>query len=124
MRIALIAHDSEKPEMIDFASTHTSALSEFDLIATGTTGARLNAETELDVSPMASGPDGGDLMIGAEVATDDCHGIFFFRDPMTAQPHEPDVSALMRICDVKDVPLATNRNSAEAMLHGLTEAHE
>jgi methylglyoxal synthase len=120
MRIALIAHDSEKSEMIDFASEYETRLAEHDLIATGTTGGLLNEQTNLEVTPMASGPEGGDLMIGAEVATDDCHAVVFFRDPMTAQPHEPDVSALLRICDVKDVPLATNRSSGEALLNGLT----
>ena len=107
--------------MIDFALEHEEILGANELIATGTTGGRLNDETDLEVTPMASGPLGGDLMIGSEIVTGDCHAVFFFRDPMTAQAHEPDISALMRICDVKGVPLATNRASAAALLGGLAE---
>lgn len=119
MRIALIAHDGKKSDMIDFATEHEEILGANDLIATGTTGGRLNEETDLAVTPMASGPLGGDLMIGSEVVTGDCDAVFFFRDPMTAQAHEPDISALLRICDLKQVPLATNRASATALLGGL-----
>jgi methylglyoxal synthase len=118
MRIALIAHDEKKPEILDFARDHEGTLSECDLIATGTTGERVNQETDLAVTPLLSGPLGGDMMIGAEVATGDCDAIIFFRDPLTAQPHEPDVSALLRICDVHDTPLATNRASAETLVQG------
>jgi len=121
MRIALIAHDSEKPEMIGFVTDHEGILAAHDLIATGTTGSRLNEETGLEVTPLASGPLGGDLMIGSAVANDACDAVFFFRDPMTAQPHEPDVSALLRICDVHGIPLATNRASAAALLAGLSD---
>ncbi|MFB6270465.1 MAG: methylglyoxal synthase, partial [Halobacterium sp.] len=112
MRIALIAHDDEKDALVAFATEYTSVLRQHDLIATGTTGGRLNDETALDVTPLLSGPLGGDLMIGSAVANDACDAVVFFRDPMTAQPHEPDISALLRICDVHDVPLATNRASA------------
>jgi methylglyoxal synthase len=119
MRIALIAHDGKKSDMIDFATEHEEILGANDLIATGTTGSRLNEETDLEVMPMASGPLGGDLMIGSDIVTGDCDAVFFFRDPMTAQAHEPDISALLRICDLKQVPLATNRASATALLGGL-----
>jgi methylglyoxal synthase len=119
MRLALIAHDEKKPEMVDFATDYEATLSAQDLIATGTTGGRLNEATGLEVTPLVSGPLGGDLMIGSEVATGDCGAVVFFRDPMTAQPHEPDVSALLRICDVHGVPLATNRASAEALVEGV-----
>ena len=119
MRIALIAHDEKKPDLLAFAADRAATLAEHDLIATGTTGGRLNGETELEVTPLLSGPMGGDQMIGAEVATGDCGAVIFFRDPLTAQPHEPDVSALLRICDVHDVPLATNRASAEAVLEAI-----
>lgn len=121
MRIALIAHDDKKAELIDWATAHESTLASQELIATGTTGGRLNDETGLSVTPMESGPLGGDMVIGSDVVTGDCDAIFFFRDPMTAQPHEPDISALLRICDVHDIPLATNRASATAVLVGLTE---
>lgn len=120
MRLALIAHDEKKPELIDFAQKHEDLLATCELIATGTTGKRLREETNLDVERKKSGPLGGDLQIGAEVAEGECHGIVFFRDPLTAQPHEPDVSALLRICDVHDVPLATNRASADAIVETMT----
>lgn len=122
MRIALIAHDDEKPEMIDWAREHAAILGANELIATGTTGSRLNDETELSVTPLTSGSLGGDLEIGAAIVTGDCDAVIFFRDPMTAQPHEPDISALLRICDVRGVPLATNRASATALIAGLVES--
>jgi len=124
MRIALIAHDEKKDDLIGFARNHEARLAQFDLIATGTTGARLMDATDLDVERKASGPLGGDMMIGAEVATGDCEAIVFIRDVLTAQPHEPDISALMRICDVHDVPLATNLSTAEHVIDGLAAEHD
>ena len=118
-RIALIAHDDEKPEMIDFAGTFASYLEDVEVVTTGTTGKRIEEEVGLDVERKASGPYGGDLQIGGEVADGRVDGIVFLRDPLTAQPHEPDISALLRICDVHDVPLATTRTSAEYVLAGL-----
>ncbi|QGN07603.1 methylglyoxal synthase [Halorhabdus sp. CBA1104] len=120
-RIALIAHDDEKPEMIDFVRTHEDALSEFELVCTGTTGKRIMEETDLAVERKQSGPLGGDTQIGAEVADEAVDGIVFLRDPLTAQPHEPDISALLRICDVHDTPMATTRTSAEFLIDGLAE---
>lgn len=119
MRIALIAHDDQKSNLIDWATEHEATLAENKLIATGTTGGRLNDETGLDVTPLESGPLGGDLEIGSAIVNGDCHALFFFRDPMTAQAHEPDISALLRICDVHGIPLATNRASATTLLAGL-----
>jgi methylglyoxal synthase len=116
MRIALIAHDEKKPDLVAFAEEHRAALDRMDLIATGTTGKRLHEAVGLDVTRVNSGPLGGDLMIGAAVARGDCDAVVFLRDPLTAQPHEPDISALLRICDVRDVPLATNLATAEAVL--------
>ncbi|ACV11970.1 methylglyoxal synthase [Halorhabdus utahensis DSM 12940] len=120
-RIALIAHDDEKPEMIDFVRTHEDILSGFDLVATGTTGKRIMEETGLDVERKQSGPLGGDTQIGAEVADEALDGIVFLRDPLTAQPHEPDITALLRICDVHDTPMATTRTSAEFLIEGLAD---
>ncbi|ADD03786.1 methylglyoxal synthase [Natrialba magadii ATCC 43099] len=120
-RIALIAHDEKKPALIEFATRHESTLTDCDLVATGTTGKRLQEETDLEVERKESGPYGGDLMIGAEVAADELDGIVFLRDPLRAQPHEPDISALLRICDVHDVALATNLASAELLVEGLLE---
>lgn len=124
MQIALIAHDDEKDELVVWATDHADFLGDHDLIATGTTGGRLNDETPLSVTRMASGPLGGDLQIGSAVVTGHCGAVVFFRDPLTAQPHEPDISALMRICDVRGVPLATNRASATAVVEGLAAAAE
>jgi methylglyoxal synthase len=121
MRLALIAHDELKPELVDFARAHEEQLAEYDLVATGTTGERLREETDLNVERKQSGTLGGDLQIGAEIADGSCQGIVFFHDPLTAQPHEPDVSALMRICDVHDVPLATNRSTADAVVESMTD---
>ena len=120
-RVALIAHDEEKPSLIEFAQNHEETLADFELLATGTTGKRLREETDLDVERKESGPLGGDMMIGAEVAEGIIDGIVFLRDPLTAQPHEPDISALLRVCDVKDTALATNRSSAEFLIEGLAD---
>jgi len=119
IRIALIAHDEKKEDMINFAKKHREALANMRLIATGTTGQRLIDETGLDVERMASGPIGGDQMIGAEIAKNRLDGVIFLRDPLTAQPHEPDVSALLRLCDVHEIPLATNLATAEMIIHSL-----
>ncbi len=121
-RIALIAHDEKKPDLVAFANEHAETFAQCDLIATGTTGKRLDEETELTVEPMASGPLGGDMMIGGEVARDALDGIVFLRDPLRAQPHEPDITALLRICDVHDTPLATNLASAAYLVAGLARA--
>jgi methylglyoxal synthase len=119
-RLALVAHDDEKPEMIDFVQSHEHTLADFELVGTGTTGQRITEETGLTVERKESGPYGGDLELGAEVATGELDAVIFLRDPLTAQPHEPDISALLRICDVNDVPLATTRQSAEYVLDGLS----
>lgn len=118
-RVALIAHDEKKPDIIDLAQEYEEFLSTFDIVGTGTTGKRITEETGLDVERKKSGPLGGDTQIGAEVADGHIDGIVFLRDPLTAQPHEPDISALLRICDVHDVPLATTRTGAEFLLDGL-----
>ncbi|ERH13772.1 MAG: methylglyoxal synthase, partial [halophilic archaeon J07HB67] len=120
-RLALVAHDDEKPEMIDFVRSHEPTLAEFDLVGTGTTGKRITEETDLTVERKESGPYGGDLQLGGEIAAGELDAVIFLRDPLTAQPHEPDISALLRICDVNDVPLATTRASAEYVLAGLAE---
>ncbi len=118
-RVALIAHDEKKPDIIDLAQEYEDLLSTFDLVGTGTTGKRITEETALHVNRKKSGPIGGDTQIGAGVAEGSVDAIVFLRDPLTAQPHEPDISALLRICDVHDVPLATTRTAAEYVLEGL-----
>ena len=118
-QIALIAHDEKKEDLIEFAREHQEVLKQYKLIATGTTGKRLNEETELAVERKESGPLGGDQQIGAEIASDNLEAVIFLRDPLTAQPHEPDVSALLRVCDVHNVALATNLATAHLVLNGL-----
>jgi methylglyoxal synthase len=114
--IALIAHDEKKDDMSAFVARHADFLRTQKLVATGSTGERLMRETGLAIERVAHGPEGGDLIIGGRVAMGEVHAVLFFRDPLTAQPHEPDVSALMRVCDVHNVPLATNPAAAEAVL--------
>jgi diacylglycerol kinase (ATP) len=113
--IALIAHDRKKDDMVAFARRHQSVLGKYALVATGTTGERIQAGTSLTVERMASGPLGGDAQIAARVVTGDIAAVIFLLDPLYAQPHEPDIRALLRICEVHDVPLATNLATAEAI---------
>ncbi|PTA66879.1 methylglyoxal synthase [Deinococcus arcticus] len=115
-QVALIAHDKKKLELALFTLAHREVLGRFPLVATGTTGGILEKQTGLQVERVLSGPLGGDQQIGARLAQNEVLAVFFFRDPLTAQPHEPDVTALVRLCDVHDVPLATNPASAEALL--------
>ncbi|MDI3316062.1 MAG: methylglyoxal synthase [Bacillota bacterium] len=119
MRIALVAHDRRKPEMVDFARQHRELLAAHELVATGTTGRVVAEATGLDVERLLSGPMGGDQQVGSEIAQGRVDVLFFFRDPLTAHPHEPDVSALLRLCDVRGVPVATNRATAEALIFAL-----
>jgi methylglyoxal synthase len=108
MNIALIAHDHKKDDMVKLAGEFRDFLGRCHLIATGTTGARLQNEVGLTVERCLSGPLGGDLQIGARLAVGDVDAVVFLRDPMTPQPHEPDINALVRACDVHDVTCATN----------------
>jgi methylglyoxal synthase len=122
-RIALIAHDNKKDDMIELASVHADLLRQCLLVATGTTGKRLAEEVGLTVERKLSGPFGGDLQIGAELVDGKIDCVIFLRDPMTAHPHEPDVNALVRACDVHNVPCATNLRSAEMLLAQLVPHH-
>ncbi len=119
MNIALIAHDKKKELMVDFCIAYKAILSEHNLCATGTTGSLIIEATGLNVNLFLSGPQGGDQQIGARIAYNEIDLVLFFRDPLTAQPHEPDVSALFRLCDVHNIPLATNSATAEVMIRGL-----
>lgn len=118
-RIALIAHDRKKDELVALAREFGTVLQRCQLCATGTTGARLIAEAGLEVERMLSGPLGGDLQIGARLASGGIDLVVFLRDPMTPQPHEPDINALVRACDVHDVPCATNVATARLLLQSL-----
>jgi methylglyoxal synthase len=119
--LALIAHDAKKPALVEFAIRHRDVLERFPLVATGSTGRLIEQQTGLKIECVAHGPDGGDLIIGARVALGQIQAVIFFRDPLTAQPHEPDVSALLRVCDVHQIPLATNPATAEAILAWLRD---
>lgn len=119
MKIALIAHDKKKNEIIDLAIEYKDVLSSHELYATGTTGTLIMGETSLTIHRMKSGPLGGDQQIGAMLADGNLDLIIFLRDPLTAQPHEPDVSALLRLCDVQKIPLATNTSTARIILESL-----
>lgn len=117
--VALIAHDRKKDAMIQLAREFAVQLGGCVLLATGTTGARLQAEVGLNVTRFLSGPLGGDLQIGAKLAQGEVDAVVFLRDPMTPQPHEPDINALVRACDVHDVPCATNVSGARLLLTAL-----
>ena len=108
MNIALIAHDKKKDDLVELVVEYKDTLEKHNLFATGTTGGRVIDETGLEVHRFKSGPLGGDQQIGAYISDQKIDLVIFVRDPLTAQPHEPDVSALLRLCDVYEIPLATN----------------
>ena len=120
MKIALIAHDGKKAEMVTFLRDHLKPLQHNDisLVATGTTGKHIEA-AGLTVKRYLSGPLGGDAQIASKVAEHKIDAVFFFRDPLDKHPHEPDIAMLMRICDVHNVPLATNPATAKLVLEAL-----
>jgi methylglyoxal synthase len=121
-RLALIAHDKKKDDMIALAAEYLDYLRDCTLSATGTTGGRLSNELGLEVTRMKSGPVGGDLQIGAQLVDGKVDCVIFLRDPMTPQPHEPDINALVRACDVHNIPCATNVASARLVLSQLMAA--
>lgn len=121
MRIALIAHDRKKDDLVAFVLRHRDAFSRHELVATGTTGALIQERAGLSVYRYLSGPLGGDQQIGSEIALGRIDAVFFLRDPLTAHPHEPDVSALLRLCDVQGVPVATNLGTAAWLVKALEE---
>ncbi|SHN19340.1 methylglyoxal synthase [Gracilibacillus kekensis] len=119
MNIALIAHDKKKVDIVNFSVAYSTILKNHTLFATGTTGKKISEATGLKIERFQSGPLGGDQQIGARIATNEMDLVIFFRDPLTAQPHEPDISALMRLCDVYQIPLVTNIGGAEVMIRAL-----
>ena len=121
MNIALIAHNGKKEEIVALATEFAPLLKQHTLMATGTTGGRLQDEVGLTVECLLSGPLGGDLQIGARLSTGLVDLVIFLRDPMTSQPHEPDINALVRACDVHDVPCATNVATARVLLGAMVK---
>lgn len=119
MNIALIAHDKKKDELVELVIEFKETLARHTLFATGTTGQRVIEATGLDVHRFKSGPLGGDQQIGAYISDQKIDLVIFMRDPLTAQPHEPDVSALLRLSDVYEIPLATNVGTAEPLLRAV-----
>lgn len=121
MEIAIIAHDGKKAEMVQFLMEHKALLlhKNINLVSTGTTGTKAE-KSGFDVLKVMSGPLGGDAQIAARVAEGKTDMVFFFRDPLGVHPHEPDIFMLMRICDVHDVPLATNPATAELLLKAIS----
>lgn len=119
MKIALIAHDRKKTELVNFMIAYEPIFQKHQLFSTGTTGTRIMEQTNLDIHRFMSGPLGGDQQIGAMIANNDLDLVIFFRDPLMAQPHEPDIIALLRLCDVYSIPLATNVATAEILVRAL-----
>jgi methylglyoxal synthase len=115
--LALIAHDAKKQDMVDLVETNRDKLAGFELLATRGTGRLIMKATGLSVTLMQSGPLGGDQQIGSLVTSGIVDAVIFLRDPLTSQPHEPDITALLRVCDVHNVPLATNLATAETVLY-------
>jgi methylglyoxal synthase len=116
--IALIAHDGKKADMVAFATYNREKLAGYHLIATGTTGKLLRDKVGLEVEILLSGPHGGDAQIAARVAQGEVEGVIFFVDPLNAHPHDPDIQGLLRVCNVHNVPLATNVATADLIVSG------
>ena len=123
-KVALIAHDRKKPEMIALCRDFLEVLSQEELVATRGTGSLIQDLTGLHLTQVNSGEKGGDLQIGAMIASDEVKAVVFLRDPLTAHPHEPDINAVLKVCDVGDVPLATNVSTARLVLGHLKDLQE
>jgi len=121
INIALIAHDGKKPEMVSFVVRNKELLLTTKIFATGTTGSHIEKEG-FNVTSLLSGPLGGDAQIAAMIATNGIDLVIFFRDPLDKHPHEPDVQMLLRLCDVHNIPLATNPKTAYYILQGVKAA--
>lgn len=114
--IALIAHDNEKPKLIAWCQENQESLEKHRLYGTGTTARMITDATGLSIRAFNSGPLGGDQQIGAKIVEGQIDLVIFFSDPLTAQPHDPDVKALMRIAQVYDIPMAINKATADFMI--------
>jgi methylglyoxal synthase len=120
--LALIAHDNKKVDLVAWATFNRDTLARFRLVGTGHTARLVAAKVGIDVEQLLSGPEGGDAQIAAMVATGSVSAVFFFVDPRSAQPHDPDIRALLRVCNVHDVPLATNLATADLVIQALAGA--
>ena len=119
MTIALIAHDSKKELMVQFCIAYCGILSRYDLVATGSTGKPVEEATGLEIVKFLSGSQGGSQQIAARIGCDEIDLLLMFRDPMGAKPDEPDEQVLLRLCDVHNIPVATNIATAEMLIHSL-----
>lgn len=119
MNIALIAHDKKKELMVDFCIAYKGILEKHNLCATGMTGSMIIDATGLNVNKFLAGAQGGDQQIGARIAYNEIDLVLFFRDPLTQRPEEPEVSSLFKLCDIHNIPLATNIATAEVLVRGL-----
>jgi methylglyoxal synthase len=120
--VALIAHDGKKADLVSWASANQTVLAAYRILATRATARVVRDRVGLEVEELLGGPEGGDIQIGALVATGEVDAVFFLEDPLMAMPHEPDIEALLRVCNVHNVPLATNVATAALVLAGLVQA--
>lgn len=119
MNIALIAHDSKKELMVQFCIAYCGVLSRYSICATGTTGKLVSEATGLHISRFLSGSQGGDQQLASSISCNEIDLLIFFRDPLTAKAHEPNDINILRLCDVHNIPVATNIATAEALIHAL-----
>ena len=119
MNIALIAHDMKKELMVQFCIAYCGVLSRYNIVATGTTGKMVSEATGLEIIKFLAGSQGGSQQIASRIGCDEIDLLLLFRDPLTAKPNEPDEQALLRLCDVHNIPVATNIATAEMLIHGL-----
>lgn len=119
-QLALIAHDNKKVDFVAWATFNRETLAQFDLVATRHTARLVRDKVGLEIDELLSGPEGGDAQIAALVATGAVDVVFFFVDPLWAQPHDPDIRALLRVCNVHNVPVATNLGTADLIITALS----
>jgi methylglyoxal synthase len=124
MRLALIAHDNKKVDLVAWATLNRDRLARFALVGTGHSATLVREKVGLEVEALLSGPEGGDAQIAAQVATGGVDAVFFFVDPLSAQPHDPDIRALLRVCNVHNVPVATNLATANLVITALAPREE